>query len=70
MMKDFMLFLSHVLNLILVAVFALFSGIAMGYYNIGSIADSINAFNAEYVDKRKKTKTEKARKMGFHLVDD
>lgn len=69
MMKDFMLFLSHVLNLILVAVFALFSGIAIGYYNIDGIADSIYAFNAEYGDKKKKTKTEKARKMGFHLED-
>ena len=69
MMKDFMLFLSHVLNLILVAVFALFGGIAIGYYNIGGMTDSIDAFNAEYVYKKKKTKTKKAHKMGFHLED-
>jgi hypothetical protein len=69
MMKDFMLFLSHVLNLILVALFGLMSGVAIGYYNIGDIADGIYTLNAEAIDKRKKTKTEKARKMGFHLVD-
>lgn len=70
MMKNFMLFLSHVLNLILVAVFALMSGIAIGYYNIGGICDAIYTQNAEVVNKKKKEKTEKARKMGFHLVDD
>lgn len=70
MMKDFMLFLSHVLNLIFVAVFALISGVAIGYYNIGGICDAIYTQNAEAIDKRKKTKTEKARKMGFHLVED
>ena len=70
MMKDFMLFLSHVFNLILVALFALLSGIAICYFNIGGIADNIYTQNAEAIDKRKKTKTEKARKMGFHLVDD
>ena len=70
MMKDFMLFLSHVLNLILITVFALMTGIAIGYYNIGGICDAIYTQNANDIEKRKKTKTEKVRKMGFHLVDD
>lgn len=43
MMKDFMLFLSNVLNLILVTVFALAIGLAFGWYDIGGIASDIYA---------------------------
>lgn len=69
MMKNFMLFLSHTLNLILVAAIALTSGVAIGYYNIGGIGDAIYAQNAEAIDKKKEKKTKKKDtvKMGFHI---
>lgn len=74
MMKDFMLFLSHVFNLILATVFALAIGLAIGWYDIGGIASDIYADdeavdNVHQKNKKKWTKTEKARKMGFHLED-
>ena len=43
MMKDFMLFLSLVFNLILVTVVAFATGLAIGWYDIGGIASDIYA---------------------------
>ena len=69
MMKDFMLFLSHVFNLILVFLAGLIFGAAIVLVDPDdAISEGVDLVS-KYNSKKKGTKTEKARKMGFHLED-
>jgi hypothetical protein len=71
-MKDFILLLSHILNLILVFVFGMIAGVALG----GLDPDGMVSEGAEMVceglkSKKKENKDEPKNvvQMGFHLED-
>lgn len=64
MIRDLFESLSHILNLILVFLAGLIFGAT-----IIMVDPAFNRVCKSYNDKKKGTKTEKARKMGFHLED-
>lgn len=71
MIRDLFEGLSHVLNLILAFVVGILVGAAIVMVDPdGSVSDGVEVICNSYKDKKKGTKTEKARKMGFHLVED
>lgn len=71
MIRDLFEGLSHVLNLILVFITGLIFGAAVVLVDPdGTISEGVDLVCKSYKDKKKGMKTEKARKMGFHLVED
>lgn len=69
-MKDLFEGLSHVLNLILMFITGLIFGAALVLVDPdGTVSEGVDLVCNSHKDKKKGTKTEKARKMGFHLED-
>ena len=71
MIRDLFESLSHVLNLIFVFVIGLIFGAGIVLVDPdGGVSEVIDLIYKTQNGKKKGTKTEKARKMGFHLVDE
>ena len=71
MIRDLFESLSHVLNLILVFITGLIFGAAIVLVDPDdTVSEGVDLVCKSYNGKKKGTKTEKARKMGFHLVED
>jgi len=69
MMKNLLLFFSHILNLILVAFIALGLGAILGCVDPDDcISEGFNSI-AQSINKKKENKEDKVIKMGFHLED-
>lgn len=70
MIRDLFESLSHILNLILVFLAGLIFGAAIVLVDPDdAVSEGLNRACKSYNSKKKGTKTEKARKMGFHLED-
>lgn len=71
MIRDLFEGLSHVLNLILVFITGLIFGAAVVLVDPdGTISEGVDLVCKSHKDKKKGAKADKARKMGFHLVED
>ena len=71
MIRDLFESLGHVLNLILAFVLGIFVGATIVLVDPDdSVSDGVELIHNSFKGKKKGTKADKARKMGFHLVDE
>ena len=70
MIRDLFEGLSHVLNLILTFVLGILVGATIVLVDPDdSVSDGVELIHNSFKGKKKRTMADKARKMGFHLVD-